>query len=265
MLRPMRDHARLMRRAPGAGPPPANGRGHPCRPDAAHGARMPLHGGECHVHTRKRVWRLRHGPCGPMRGPCGSRLARARCGPTREVGPAARTPREWPACRCMGAHAMSPTRSGSALLGPCGPMRGPCGARLTMARRRANGRARPSRPDASHGARMPLHGEHMHPLVEVSAARIPCGHMRDACEARLAWARCGPSGEVIPAARAPRLGPACRCMAGAPASIAALADAFVVLLSTTRVHVWSGHVNTKRIRFDETSSNLLLQQPPATT
>ena len=69
--------------------------------------------------------------------------------------------------------------------------------------------------------------------------------MRGACEARLAWARCGQTKRVIPAARAPRLGPACRCMAGAPASIAALADAFVMLLNTTRVHVSSrsGHVN----------------------
>ena len=125
-----------------------------------------------------------------MRGPCGARLSRARCGQTGRVIPATLTPREWPACRGMGAH-----------------------ANVAHAQDRRNG---------------------------------PCGPMRGACEARLAWARCGPSGEVIPAARAPRLGPACRCMAGVPAGIAALAAAFVMLLSTTRGHVCSrsGHVTT---------------------
>ena len=124
-------------------------------------------------------------------------------------------------------------------------MRGPCGARLTMARRRANERARPSRPDASHGPALPLHGGACHFTHARGSAPWAFGPMRGACEARLARARCGPTGEVIPAARAPRLGPACRCMAGAPASIAALADAFVMLLNTTRVHVSSrsGHVN----------------------
>jgi hypothetical protein len=188
--RPMRAHARRMRRAADAGPLPANGRARPGHPDAAHGPACRRMGSTCILLSKSALL----GPCGPMRGPCGARLARARCGPTGGGGPAARAPRRGPACRCMGSTCI--LLSKSALLGPCGPMRG-------------------------------------------------------ACEARLAWARCGPSGEVIPAARAPRLGPACRCMAGAPASIAALADAFVVLLSTTRGHVCSrsGHVNTKRIRW----------------
>jgi hypothetical protein len=41
---PMRAHARPMRRAADAGPPPINGRCLPSRPDASHGARIPLHG-----------------------------------------------------------------------------------------------------------------------------------------------------------------------------------------------------------------------------
>jgi hypothetical protein len=158
--RPMRAHARPMRRAAVASPLRANGKGHPSHPNATRMARMPLHGSTC--QCRPRSGSAQHGPCGPMRGPCGARLARARGGPTEGRGPAARTPRMGYACRCMGAHAMSHTQEGRRH-GPCGPMRGPCGARLTRA-------------------------------------------------------RCGPTVRDIPAARAPRLGPACRCMAGAPAS-----------------------------------------------
>jgi len=45
--RPMRAHARRMRRAADAGPLPADGRCRPSRPGASQGARMPLHGGAC--------------------------------------------------------------------------------------------------------------------------------------------------------------------------------------------------------------------------
>ena len=193
---------------------------------------------------------------------------------------------------------MSPTRSGSALLGPCGPMRGPCGARLTMARRRANGRARPSRPDASHGPACRCMGAHAishtqegrrHGHSGPCAAharrgwRGPAAGQRERSSqppGRLAW---GP--HAAPWLELPKASPHwlmhsaaavqhnARTHSGPPSTGATItmdggvADTFVVLLSTTRVHVWSrsGHVNTKRIRFDETSSNLLLQlrQPRA--
>jgi hypothetical protein len=101
----------------------------------------------------------------------------------------------------------------------CGPMRGACGARLTMARRRANGRARPARPAASHGVRMSRHGGACHVAHARGSAPWPMRPMRGPCGARLAQARCGPTGRVIPAARAPRLGPA--ACGGAHASNAA--------------------------------------------
>ena len=44
--------ARRMRRAAGAGPLRANGRGHPSRPGASPGARMPLHGWSSRKHRR---------------------------------------------------------------------------------------------------------------------------------------------------------------------------------------------------------------------
>ena len=50
--RPMRAHARPMRRAAGVGPLRANGKGHPSRPDATHGAHMPLHGWSSRRHRR---------------------------------------------------------------------------------------------------------------------------------------------------------------------------------------------------------------------
>ena len=123
------------------------------------------------------------GPCGPMRGPCGSRLARARCGPTERRGPATQTPRMGPHAAAWGANANVAHAQGRRH-GPRGPMRGPCEARLTRARRR-------------------------------------------------------PTGRVIPAARTPRMGPACRCMGGAPASIAAL-------LCARAPHTFTLRPNSKR-------------------
>jgi hypothetical protein len=120
------------------------------------------------------------GPCGPMRGPCEARLTRARCGPTERRGPAARTPRMGPACRCMGSacHVAHTLRVGAAR-----PMRAharPMRLAADAGPPPTNGRCLPSRPDASHGARMPLHGEHMpatlscHPIAQPERVPMQC-------------------------------------------------------------------------------------------
>ena len=226
---------------------------------------MGAHANVAHAQDR------RNGPCGPMRGPCGARLAMARCGPTGRVIPAARTPRMVPTCRCMAGvpagiaaladavvlllkttrvhvcsrsghvnmgcvithmslsyihpgslrtHVTETRHAGAAssatsCIGPCGPMRGACGPRLTPARHRPTEGRGPATQTPRMGPHAAAWGAMMHPLVEFGAARPMCGPMRGPCGARLTRARCGPTGGGGPATRAPRRGPACHRMGGA--------------------------------------------------
>ena len=152
---PMRAHARPMRRAAGAGPAPGQRKGAaqpPGRlawgPHAAAWGRMPF-------HTRKRV-----GAARPMRAHARPMRRAAVASPLRANGKGhpshpnasrmARMPRHGSTCQCR-------PRSGSAqwaMRAHARPMRRAAG----VGPLRANGKGHPSRPDATHGAHMPLHG-----------------------------------------------------------------------------------------------------------
>ena len=101
-------------------------------------------------------------------------------------------------------------------IGPCWTMRGACGPRLTRARHdRPTERRGPATKTPRMGPHGPLHGEHMHPLV--GAARPMRAHarpMRGAADASPLRAK-RPTERRGPAARTPRMGPACRCMGSA--------------------------------------------------
>ena len=126
---------------------------------------------------------------------------------------------------------------------------GPCAAHAASALAQARSRPTEGRGPAARTPRMGCAcrcmGAHAISYTQEGRHHGPCGPMRGPCGARLAWARCGPSGRVIPAARAPRPGPACRCMGGAPAGIAALADTYSCCCSAQRARACSRsvHVN----------------------